>query len=98
MFDATGRKFRISIRSRLGCNVLGSAASFLAVRRLGVVHQNASHYASRHCVEVNPILPLAVGICQPQVGFMDKRRRTKGVIAPLRPQAPGGEAAKLVVD
>ena len=79
-------------------DMFGASTALLAVSRFGVVHQNVSHHPRRDGVKVNPILPIATGIRQPQIRLMDQSRCTQSMFAMLGPQAAGCKFAKLIVN
>ncbi len=79
-------------------DVFGAPTALLAVSRFGVVDENVSHHPRRDGVKVNPILPIATGICQPQIRLMDQCRCTQSIFAMLGPHAAGSKFSKLIVN
>ena len=61
-----------------------------------MVHENAPHDASGNRQEMRPVLPRNIfGIDQPQIGFVDERRRLKAVPGTLSCHAPSRDLVKL---
>ena len=61
-----------------------------------MVHENAPHDASGNGQEMRAVLPRNIfGIDQPQVGFIDERRRLKAVPGTLSCHAPSRDLVKL---
>ena len=62
-----------------------------------MVHQDPSHRLRGDRQEVHPPLPGHVGAAQPQVRFVDQRRRLESVIGTLVPEVAPGEGVQLPV-
>ena len=79
-------------------DMFGASTALLAVSRFGVVDENVSHHPRRNGVKMNPILPIATGICQAQIRLMDQGRCTQRMVGRLRPHAAGRKFSKLIVN
>ena len=64
-----------------------------------MVHQNAPHQASGYRQEVRAIVPRNIfGIDEPQIRFVDQRRRLEAVARTLAGQTPSRDLVKLPLD
>jgi hypothetical protein len=65
----------------------------------GVVNQNAPHHLRRDAKKMRAILPSDALLAQEaQIGFMDKRRRLKGVVLSLATKVRRSSATKFTID
>ena len=61
-----------------------------------MVHQNTAHDPSGNCQEMRAVPPGNVlGIDEPQISFVDQRRRLKAVPGTLSCHAPSRDLVKL---
>ena len=78
--------------------MLGSRAAF-GIVAARVVDEDAAHRLSRNGEEMGAVLPVhALVIDQPQVRFVDQRRRLQAVAGTLAPHVPVRQTTELVVD
>jgi hypothetical protein len=64
-----------------------------------VVDQDAAHRLRRRREEVDPPLPLRVGLLhQAEIGVVQDGGRLEGVVRAFAPQVAGGERPEVVVD
>jgi hypothetical protein len=77
----------------------GSAGPFRSEMLARVIDKDAPHHLRRNDEELPAILPRQPILPrEPQVGFMNQRRRLKGVILPLLPEVRAGSSPKLAVN
>ena len=78
--------------------MLGPRAAF-GIVATRVVDEDAAHRLRRHGEEMGAVLPVhALVIDQPQVGFVDQRRRLQAVAGALAPHVVVRQTTELVVD
>jgi hypothetical protein len=63
-----------------------------------VIDEHPAHHARRQCQEVRAALPVDIPLTeQPQVRFVDERRRLKSVVPPFSAKMGGGAAPEILV-
>ena len=84
---------------RSEADVHGAAPALHVLLRAREIDEDASHQASRHRQKVRAVLPVhALGLDQPQVGFVDERGRLERMVAFLSGHAAARNPVELVVD
>lgn len=79
-------------------HVLPVAAAFERMFAPRVLHQDPAHHACRDAEKMRAILPVHVGLDQPQIGFMNQRCGLQRMSRGLTPELPPRQPAQLRID
>jgi hypothetical protein len=89
---ATGRELRVK------SDALEAATSFLVPLRAGDIDQDSPHHPGGHRKKMCAILPPdAPRIDEPQIGFVDERRRLEDVVRTLARHLPPRQTTEVVM-
>ena len=97
------KDFLLSLRSQghrfIQGHPSGSSAAFLPLSLPGMIHKNSPNGLRAHGKEMRPSLPIHSRLIdQPQIRFVNQRRRLKGMVPPLVFQMPRRQRPELVIN